>query len=369
MSIQMKILYKRTASGAIQIWRKEIDGCKHRTLSGKIDGVQTVSKWTIAKEKNVGKSNYINAIDQAKREVDAAYDAKLRHGGYFENIQDIDKIVYISPMLAKKYKKDELFDYKNVVSQPKLDGIRAIVTKNGIYSRLGNKINSCPHIESALREVFVAYPEIAFDGELYSHSLRDDFNRIVSAVNKENHNSESFRQSEIIEYHIFDLALCADSFIERFNRLKAIIPNHEKIVLVETLDVSSEEDLDEIYSKYLENGYEGQMIRTKTGLYKNGRSSDLLKRKDFLDEDYEIVSINEGSGNRSGGAASITYKIDGNRTFDSSIRCSTTEAIKLLKNKDKYIGGTGTVKYFNLTPGGIPRFPVTIKIYPDKRNL
>ena len=36
--------------------------------------------------------------------------------------------------------------------------------------------------------------------------------------------------------------------------------------------------------------------------------------------------------------------------------------LEMLKNKKKLIGKEATVKYFNLTPDGIPRFPYVINV-------
>jgi len=38
------------------------------------------------------------------------------------------------------------------------------------------------------------------------------------------------------------------------------------------------------------------------------------------------------------------------------------ETAEMLKNRKKLIGKQATVKYFNLTPDGIPRFPYVINI-------
>ncbi len=77
-----------------------------------------------------------------------------------------------------------------------------------------------------------------------------------------------------------------------------------------------------------------------------------------------IVGVNEGVGNRSGGAGNVVCKkldgtpfLDGRLTFDSNIKGTREFCKEMLLKKDDYIGKVGTIKYFNLTPDGKPRFP------------
>lgn len=48
-------LYKRTSTGATQVWWQEIENDKYRTHSGQDGGAIVVSEWTTAKPKNEGK--------------------------------------------------------------------------------------------------------------------------------------------------------------------------------------------------------------------------------------------------------------------------------------------------------------------------
>ena len=113
---------------------------------------------------------------------------------------------------------------------------------------------------------------------------------------------------------------------------------------------------------------EGQMVR-RDGPYKNGRSFDLLKRKTFVDQEFTVISVDEGIGNRAGMAGFITYELGDGRTFKSGIKGNWEYATQLLKDADKYVGGEGTVRFFQFTPDGIPRFPVTVALYEGKRDL
>ena len=93
-------------------------------------------------------------------------------------------------MLAQKYedRKDGLV--YPLYSQPKLDGIRCIVSwddNNGLVAktRNGKVIDAVPHILNSLELFFINDPDAVLDGELYNHDLKDNFNKITSLVRKQ----------------------------------------------------------------------------------------------------------------------------------------------------------------------------------------
>ena len=58
---------------------------------------------------------------------------------------------------------------------------------------------------------------------------------------------------------------------------------------------TDKEHLDDYYGKYLDDGFEGQMVRVTDSPYQNKRSKNLLKRKEFIDEEFEVIDIEEAS--------------------------------------------------------------------------
>ena len=133
------------------------------------------------------------------------------------------------------------------------------------------------------------------------------------------------------------------------------------LVIVETTEVDSREHLDELYADYVEVGYEGQMIRLDAP-YENKRSSKLLKRKEFVDEEYEILGYDEGTGNREGTVKHFKFKNKDGRKFNSNVKGTFEYMAELLERGDELVGKQATIKYFNLTPDGVPRFPYVIAI-------
>jgi DNA ligase-1 len=368
----MPILYKRTSTGAIQTWQRELDGNRYRSISGQLDGAKVESGWTVCDGKNKGRSNETSGEQQAQLECDAAYVKKQAQGKYHARIEDIDEVKFFAPMLAQDFKKFPVTTFSDVWSQPKLDGVRCIVTRDGMFTRQGKPIEACPHIFEALAELFDIDPDLVFDGELYTDKLSDDFNEIISLVRKKGPDAARLKRAkDMIEYHVYDLPSHPGGFEARSDELFRLINKYlpEGVIPVATTQVTNAVDMDSMYSLYMEQGYEGQMIRVGTNPYENKRSRQLLKRKEFNDDEFEIVAIFEGAGNRTGMAGYITYKLPDGREFGSGIKGTHDYCRQLLADADKYVGGTGTVQFFNLTPDGIPRFPVTLAVYEGERDV
>ncbi len=360
--MKLQTIYKQTKTGATQEWTIEVVGNKYRTHSGQVGGAITTNEWTVVYGKNVGKANGTTDAEQALKEAEAKRTKKLE-SGYFENIKHIGKKQYFEPMLAGKWedRKDKI-EYP-IYSQPKLDGIRCIVTKNGMFSRNGKPIISAPHIRESLDKLFQHEPDLILDGELYADKFANDFNAIVSLVKKTKPTADDLKQSaKNIEYHVYDIPSVDGTFKERCIELDELSLDFPKCVKqVETHIVKDEDEVTEWYENYVERGYEGQMLRTD-GVYENKRSKNLLKHKSFIDEEYTIVDICEGEGNRTGTAGYFVFETKDGKPFKSNVKGTWEETAEMLKNKKKLIGKEATVKYFNLTPDGIPRFPYVINI-------
>jgi DNA ligase-1 len=360
-------LYKRTATGATQVWWMEIDGARYRTNSGQLNGKIITTEWTVAKGKNIGRSNETTPEEQAIAEADSAYTLK-RKGGYCNTPDDAQSDTSFKPMLAKKF-EDYVSDIRKgfksgvgVYSQPKLDGIRCIGTPDGLFSRQGNRIVAVPHIEAAVKQILARNPGIIFDGELYNHDLKADFNAIVSLVKKQKPTKQDLLNSEeMIEYHIYDVAGASAKeypfarryeFIEDFTAM--LSPNHLRAVPTHT--IFDESMLDGFYEEYIEHGYEGQMIRLH-GPYEQKRSKLLLKRKEFMDDEYAVLDIQEGEGNASGMAKIAVLSLGDGRQFRADIVGERNRLREILAAKNRLIGKQATIEFFRLTPDGVPRFP------------
>lgn len=363
-------LFSRASTGALREWTIEYNETAYRTHSGQVGGKITTSKWYDVKATNVGRANERNVAEQAAFEAQAKWQKKL-DGGYCEDAVSVDTSVkFIEPTLAKKWedRKDKI-EYP-AFSQPKLDGMRAVITKDGAKSRNGKPWVTIPHILKSLEPVFKAFPDLILDGELYNHEYKEDFNKICSLAKRTKPTSEDLEESaEKLQFHWYDIADANKNFCERTEDLQSIYVEfalkHTAIRMVETNTHSCEASVDSSYKDYVDRGYEGQMIRLD-GPYEFKRSSGLLKRKDFQDEEYLILAIGEGKGNKTGMAGYAILQTEDGRTFNSNIKGTHDFLKDLLENADKYIGSYGTCTFFNLTPDGIPRFPYLTRLRDGK---
>jgi len=391
--MKLPTLYKRTTTGATQSWEIEIEENKFRTISGQLDGKKITNNWTTCEGKNVGKKNETSGAEQALKEAEAKHQKK-RDKGYRVDVDNIDKKKFYEPMLAQDFKNknrqsEVIADLQQVdggtvgtvFSQPKLDGIRCIAMREGLFTRTGKEITAVPHIHEALKPLFEKYPNATLDGELYNHAYKDDFNKIIHLVRKQNLTEEHLAESaEMIQYWIYDAPVIGkdnpfrkggcytekDLFSDRTSVLDAQFPNlgldeEDCLVIVPTVEIHGREQLDRCYEDYVEAGYEGQMIRLD-GPYENKRSPRLLKRKEFVDEEYEILGYEEGKGNRAGTVKHLEFENKNGKKFNSNVKGTFEYMAELLEQGDDLVGKMATVKYFNLTPDGVPRFPYVIAI-------
>jgi ATP-dependent DNA ligase len=385
---KLQTLYKIDTTGKLREWTMIIEDACFHAVKGVVGGKLIEDKPRCCEAKNVGRSNETTPQEQAELEAQAKWQKKLDKD-YALSEEEAQNKGYYSPMLAQKYedRKDGL-EYP-LYSQPKLDGIRCIVSwdeNQGLIAktRNGKIIDAVPHILDSLELFFINNPDAILDGELYNHDLKDNFNKITSLVRKQkpvrsaNDTDVSFVKKQdafekrlaeganIIQYWIYDVpqigVLREDvSFSTRFlDCATTLFPQHDSIVPVPTSWIYDEEELNEAYESYINDGYEGQIVRTDSP-YENKRSKGLLKRKEFQDAEYRVVGIDEGNGTRTGTAKNLVLWCDEQETeFHSNIKGSFDYLKEVLDNRKDYIGKQATIRYFQLTPDGIPRFPFAV---------
>jgi DNA ligase-1 len=365
-------LFKKTATGATQEWQIFFENGEYYTVSGQTDGKKITNTPTKCKGKNIGKKNETTADQQAELESRAKWQKKVDEG-YVEDVAALNagNSLRLDPMLAKDYA-----DYEDklefpVYSQPKLDGLRCIVTREGVFSRQWKPFATLQHIREAVQPLFDSYPDLlAFDGEMYSHELKDKFEEIVSIVKQPKASPADIEKcKKSVQYHVYDIITKGnDPFMRRRSDYNLLVraANSPYITAVTTLCADDQKDLDKHYHSYMSEGYEGQMIRSWNSLYQHKRTKDLLKRKDFHEGEYEIMGFKEGKGSREGCIILRLGMPDG-KEFDSVPVGGIEYQRRLWTRREDILGMQATVKYQNLSSDGIPRFNNTIKI--RTRNL
>ena len=273
-------------------------------------------------------------------------------------------------MLAHKFDNKRVDWSKPVFIQPKLDGIRCIMTAGGCYSRNGKKFMNVQHLYTkAIKDLFKVNPLLVIDGELYNHDLRDNFEKIVSLVRKQKPTSDDRKEArKLIQYHVYDFVMAykgkldliesdMNRYEKRMHQLVCSDMYGKHIRYVPARGVHSLDKAKEIHNDFLQQGYEGSILRLD-GPYKCGRSYDLMKFKDFSDTEATIVSWVEGKGKRRGTIGKfIAVDSDGIR-FGMPVMDNFKYLQKNFKNMQDWVGRTATFTYFERTRAGSYRHPL-----------
>lgn len=370
-------LYKKTSTGAINEWNIYVKGNEIHTVYGQVGGKLQSTKDIIKEGKNIGRSNETTPEEQAFNEAKSKWEKQVKKG-YVEELDraeagDNDIEGGYAPMLAHKY-SDHADKIKfPALTQPKFDGHRCVaVIKGGkatLWSRTGKPINSMPHI---VEELQLVYPKGThrIDGELYNHKYKTNFEYISSRIRLEEPPEDGTHTE--VQYHIYDKAMDG-GFATRIehvtNELKTYEKEKEKLKylkVVETKEAADEDELMDYFESFLQNGYEGSMVRNKEGLYVGKRSKDLLKIKKFDDAEFNIVGIAEGRGKLMGHAAKfLCHTIEG-KEFGAKLRGETSKLKELFDDHSLWKGKRVTVKFQGFTNYGIPRFPVAWRIREEE---
>lgn len=227
--------------------------------------------------------------------------------------------------------------------EPKLDGVRCLMIVSGeeitFLSRSGKEYTTLEHIAASV---------YANAGEVYSDELT--FQEITQAVKKQYDNSLK------LHFRAYDVVSPLNQWDRRLqliNITDAI--GSEFIKRIEWTTVNSAEEVKMYHDQYVQQGYEGAILRARHGMYEQGfRSSHLLKVKEFDETEYPFVRWEKGQ-----------------RDEDLLAVCRTPEGVEF---RAKMVGTVAeksqmeatqpksnaklTTKHFGKTTDGLPRFPV-----------
>jgi len=268
------------------------------------------------------------------------------------------------PMLAHKFDESRVDWSEPVYIQPKLDGVRCLFTKDGAYSRTGKKFMNLAHIELALTPFFKSQPHCVLDGELYNHKLKNDFEKIISLVRKQKPtDTDRLDAQHLVQFHVYDWFLdhkaMKQPYKHRMQQLACSDIYDAQIKHVPTRLVDTYSYARQLHEEFLEDGYEGSIIRLD-GLYKHGRSYDLMKFKDFSDAEATIVGYELGKGKRTGTVGKFLMMDDEGVQFGCppGKGYNYKDLANMLLNIKDYMGQRATFTYFQRTKAGSYRHPL-----------
>ena len=346
-------LYALNKDESFQQWKVFTVGSTIVVEFGKLGGKIQVKR-TEAKPKNVGRANETTAEEQAVLEAISKWEKQVRTG-YRESTEELETVEQFSPMLAHDGNKRSHDIVYPCYVQPKLDGLRCLVTfdvfGNPIFNSRGNKTypiqgkiaEQMTELRDKTMNTIFENRTPMFDGEVYLHGL--SLQKIVALAKKWRTHDEieieidkdfeadkkrrakaiaagetvwkNFAKREIsvevepvrdtdryngyesadLQFHIFDIpdskkkwyvpkpddqVEWADSrYTDLFLiGLEASGMSHLRFVKGKVLE--TEEAVKLYIGDYMEQGYEGVIVRNFDGVYLfNQRSSDLIKWKIF----------------------------------------------------------------------------------------
>ena len=218
------------------------------------------------------------------------------------------------------------------------------------------------HIELALIPFFKEQPDVVLDGELYNHKLKNDFEKIISLVRKQKPTADDrLNAQHLVQFHVYDYfdGVMYDSYKTRMQNLVTSDIYDAQIKYVPAKLVDSYNYARDLHATYLREGYEGSIIRLD-GLYKHGRSYDLMKFKDFSDAEATIVGYELGKGKRTGTLGKFLMLDDEGVQFGCppGKGYSYKDLANMLLNINDYIGQRATFTYFQRTQAGSYRHPL-----------
>lgn len=321
-------------------------------------------------------------FDQAISEAKSKYNNKVNREGYLDQKPDEDHFIP-RPMLAKKFTFKSLHSKSGKIilpadAQAKLDGIRcfARVKDGDLRSRQMKPFETLTHIAQEVKLLGERLPfdnsGVYLDGEIYHHQI--EFRMIQGICNSiassKKLTPEKLAVAKQLKYFIYDMLDRNQPempYAERYQALRAVFEQcqFQHLVLLETHLVKTADEIKERLNYFVEQNYEGIILRNRHGPYEaDKRSQHLQKYKLFIDEEFPIVDFKasnkdywvDNKGNQYPTVIWICRTQNG-KEFSCTIDVSKKEQHEYyLKGKD-YIGALLTVKFQEYTPDGIPRFP------------
>jgi len=351
------ILYIKNKNEKIQIYIiKCIENKLFKTYGIK-DG-KMIEKINEYQGKNINKKNETSSNEQAIKEYHS-FITKQKQKGYVDNLDNLNKIINIYPMLAQTYDK-----HKNKIEFPcycqtKLDGVRCLakLVDNNVLllSRILKEFNFMNGIKNELK--CILNNNIILDGELYIHNT--NFQDIITIVKQK---TKKHKYDDTIQFHIYDIIIIDKpnmNYTDRYNLIKKLIPSKNKYLKLVCTDICKNiKDIDLYHNKYIHNKYEGLILRNNKGIYeigsKNIRSYNLQKYKKFMEKEVKIIGFKQSKNK----GIVFNVKDEHDNIFSVAPKGSESYRKELYDTGNDHIGKQLTIIYQELSKNNIPRFPI-----------
>jgi DNA ligase-1 len=232
----------------------------------------------------------------------------------------------------------------------KLDGVRAWWNGKRFLSRQGN--------EFVAPDWFVeGFPAVPLDGELWMG--RKVFQQTVSVVRRKT----ADKSWEAIQYRVFDAPAEQQPFEERmaFLQDQVVALGNDYLRFHEQSRCEGIEHLQTELARVDSLGGEGLMLREPASVYESGRSTTLLKVKNFHDAEAVVIEHQPGKGKHKGQLGALRVRLDDGTEFSLGSGFSEQD-----RNTPPPVGAVITYRYQELTDSGVPRFASFLRVRAEK---
>lgn len=389
----IKYLLGKASTGKFRWWQCECDEEWHDDVNGyviqrsygQVGGKTTMSPTIIVsqtKQKRNWQEQYtLQFNSEVKKQLDKGYVEVPKHPNdyseaelseIFGEVATNQKGV-IKPMLAKQESKltnRKILDKEWLCSR-KLDGVRCLMYWDGkqvhTASRGGENYDpATSHLREneQLIEFFEDHPSIILDGELYKHGKT--LQQISGAARME----KNAYDCDWLEFWVYDCYDKANPDMIANDRIKFLFEvldvylnpteNTKPIDLIRVVAqtyVHGEQMIWDFHDQYIEEGFEGCVIRNPNKPYKpNGRTNDMIKFKNYKSEDFKVIGYE--LGRRGSEDMCFICELENGRTFAAMPVGDRATKEEYVQNfESKYKGHMLECTYFNLSDDGIPTQP------------
>lgn len=278
------------------------------------------------------------------------------------------------------------------IAEPKFDGLRCmvLVDKKGkatAWSRNGLPLYNMRYVLENVEEA--GFQDYVLDGEVYTKDWNLSMGIVKSSVTEH-------PDADKLSYHVWDCLLGDEArshWTDRFGKhpMYTAVSNQERmetrlwpwitlelphVQIVRGIKVHNDTELQNAYSQFLADGYEGAILKCPTGAYQGGRRSPYwLKIKPWTDADLTVVGTYPGEGKHLGRIGGLV--LQGTAEFNGTSYDVSTEVGTGFTDEEREwwqkqadagtaIGRIVEIKFQDITVDNACRFPVYHRLREDK---
>jgi len=284
-------------------------------------------------------------------------------------------------MLAKSYNEKNLnnIEYPATIQQ-KMDGARCTLTvMNGQMQKCQTRNGKTIHIPY-FEGLSSSYDDYVLDGELlhYTDGVLDDRktgNGFINSALTTPTDDPNFKLViwDMIPWEVFyGHKKSTWQYDVRWKMLEAVVKDANNVEVVPSESINSLEEAMKIFALNLSLGYEGAILKNSNHLWTNKRSPDLVKMKEEITAEFNVIDIVEGTGKYKNMLGSIVVTDEsGNIKTNVGTGFSDEERQQYWKNKNTILNQIVEVKYNEIieTKGSNKKslfLPVYIVVRLDK---